>query len=177
MDIRIRNARPDDAGQLLETYTHYILNTTATFHEKPKTLEDYRKQIMELSALYPFLVAEGDGCFIGFANAEPFRPQSGYRYTVELTIYLHPDAPRHAGVGRFLYERLLEELTKRGFVNALGCISSENEPSLAFHRAMGFEQMAVFPEVAFKHGRWLDAVWMRKRLNPTSEPPKEPFWG
>ncbi len=177
MNITIRSATPDDAAHLLETYTHYILHTTATFHETPKTLEDYRRQIVVISASYPFFVAEADGRFIGFANAEPFRPQSGYRYTVELTIYLHPDAPRHSGVGRLLYQRLLDELTARGFVNALGCISSENEASLAFHRAMGFEQMAVFSNVAFKHGRWLSAVWMYKRLAGTDEPPGEPVLG
>ena len=73
-----------------------------------------------------------------------------------------------------LYQRLLEELQQLGYVNALGCISGENEASLAFHRSFGFEEMAVFPKVAFKHGRWLNAVWMRKQLLSTDTPPAEP---
>jgi len=174
MEITLRRAVPDDAQHLLEIYTHYIQHTVATFHETPKTLEAYRQQIVDLSAVYPFWVAEADGQFLGFANAEPFRPQSGYRYTVELTIYLHPDAPKHSGIGRMLYQRLLEELQQLSYVNALGCISGENEASLAFHRSFGFEEMAVFPKVAFKHGRWLDAVWMRKQLLSTDTPPAEP---
>ena len=160
---------------LRQIYTHYILNSVATFHEVPKTLEEYRRQIEELSAVYPFYAAEADGCFLGFANAEPVRPQSGYRYTVELTIYLHPQAPKHAGIGRLLYEKLLARLKEQGFVNAVACISGENEGSLAFHQSLGFERMAVFPKVSFKHGRWLDAVWMRKTLGSTDAPPAEPL--
>ncbi len=171
MSVILRRAQPQDACHLLETYTHYITNTVATFHEYPKALEDYRKQIEELSAQYPFWVAEEEGRFLGFANGEPFRPQSGYRFTAELTIYLHPDAPKHSGIGRLLYQRVLDELQELGFVNALGCISGENEASLAFHRSFGFEEMAVLQNIAFKHGRWLSAVLMHKQLNPYAEPP------
>ena len=174
MNVTIRPITPEDAEMLREIYTHYILHSVATFHEIPKTLEAYRQQIEELSAVYPFFAAEADGRFLGFANAEPMRPQSGYRYTVELTIYLHPDAPKHAGIGRSLYEKLLARLKEQGFVNAVACISGENEESLAFHRSFGFEEMAVFPKVSFKHGRWLDAVWMRKTLGSTNAPPAEP---
>mgnify|MGYP003306111422 CR=1 FL=1 len=174
MEITLRKATPEDAPHLLDIYTYYISNTVATFHEFPKTLDAYRQQIVELSAVYPFWVAEAEGQFLGFANAEPFRPQSGYRYTVELTIYLHPETPKHAGIGRMLYQRVLDDLKAQGFVTALGCISGENEASLAFHRSFGFEEMAVFPRVAFKHGRWLNAVWMRKELCSTDVPPTEP---
>ena len=174
MNITLRRAIPEDAKHLLEIYTHYIIHSVATFHEHPKALEDYRKQIEELSAVYPFWVAESEGRFLGFANGEPFRPQSGYRYTVELTIYLHPDAPKHTGIGARLYHQVLDDLTSQGFVNALACISGENEASLAFHRSMGFEKMAVFDRVAYKHGRWLNAVWMRKQLASREEQPEEP---
>lgn len=175
VNVTIRPIRVEDAEMLRQIYTHYILHSVATFHEVPKTLEAYRKQIEELSALYPFYAAEADGRFLGFANAEPMRPQSGYRYTVELTIYLHPQAPKHAGIGRQLYTKVLAQLKAQGYVNAVACISGENENSLAFHRSFGFEQMAVFPKVSFKHGRWLDAVWMRKTIGTTDAPPTEPL--
>ena len=175
MEWKLRTITPDDAPILAQIYTYYIRNTVATFHEVPKTTDAYRRQIEELSAVYPFLVAEADGLFLGFANAEPFRPQSGYRYTAELTIYLHPDAPKHAGIGRRLYESILERLRQMHYVNALACISGENAASIAFHRSLGFEEMAVFPRVAYKHGRWLDAIWMRKTLLSTETQPQEPI--
>ncbi len=170
----LRKVTVDDAPQLLHIYTHYIQHSTATFREAPQTPETYRKQVADLSAVYPFYVAEENGQIIGFANAEPFRVPSGYRYSVELTIYLHPEAPRQSGIGRKLYEAVLGDLAADGFVNAYACISNENEVSLAFHRAMGFEQIAVFPNCACKHGRWLSAVWMGKQLNPLALPPIEP---
>ena len=175
MELTLRSITPEDAPIVAQIYTHYIHHTVSTFHEIPKTIEAYRQQIEELSAVYPFLVAEADGVFLGFANAEPFRPQSGYRYTAELTIYLHPDAPKHAGIGRKLYQALLAQLRDMHYVNVLACISGENEASIVFHRSFGFEEMAVFPKVAYKQGRWLDAVWMRKTLLSTEKAPLEPL--
>ncbi|MBR4067953.1 MAG: N-acetyltransferase [Clostridia bacterium] len=175
MEVTLRNITPEDAPMVAQIYAHYIRHTVATFHETPKSVDGYLQQIKELSAVYPFLVAEADGRFLGFANAEPFRPQSGYRYTAELTIYLHPDAPKHSGIGRKLYSALLTQLKELHYVNVLACISGENESSIAFHRSFGFEEMAVFPKVAYKHDRWLDAVWMRKTLLSTEHSPEEPM--
>ncbi|MBE5801124.1 MAG: N-acetyltransferase [Clostridiales bacterium] len=175
MNVTLRIATPDDAKSLLEIYSYYIANSVATFHEAPKTLVEYRKQIETLSATYPFFVAEADGRFLGFANAEPVRPQSGYRYSVELTIYLHPQAPKHAGIGSRLYRAVLGCLSSQGFVNAYACICSENAESIALHKYFGFEQVALCENCAFKHGRWLSTVWMRKRLNTPVVPAIEPI--
>ncbi len=175
MNATLRIATPDDDVKLHEIYSYYVNNSVATFHETVKSVKEYREQIETLRAVYPFYVAEADGQFLGFANAEPVRPQSGYRYSVELTIYLHPDAPKHSGIGRLLYTAVLESLKNQGFVNAYACICSENVASIALHRSLGFDSMVVFDQCAFKHGRWLSTVWMRKRLNEPSVPAIEPI--
>lgn len=175
MNVTLRIATPDDDVKLHEIYSYYVKNSVATFHEVIKTVEQYREQIETLRAVYPFYVAESDGRFLGFANAEPVRPQAGYRYSVELTIYLHPDTPKNSGIGKMLYTAVLDDLKNQGFVNAYACICSENDASIALHKSFGFDAMVVFDQCAFKHGRWLSTVWMRKRLNDPSVPAKEPI--
>ena len=115
---------------------------------------------------YPYLIAQdGSGRFLGYACAEPFRPETGYRYCAELTIFLTPDAPRRSGVGRRLYEALLPFLARQGFRQAVAVITSTNEASLALHRAFGCAEGARLSHTGYKHGQWLDSVWMVKQLN------------
>lgn len=176
MMAHLRIASPNDARIIHDIYDYYITRTVATYSEVNKSVEARAQEISSLLKDYPFLVAEDEkGTFLGFANAEPMRPQSGYRYSVELTIYLHPDAPRHSGVGSLLYEALLDCLEKQGYRSAYAVIDSENEESLALHRRFGFTELATFPNSAYKHGRWLSAVWMQKFLNSFDERPVPPI--
>ena len=175
MNVIIRIASIEDAQKVYEIYEYYIHHTLATFNELNKTIKERAQEIERLLRDYPFLVAEDEQKnFLGFACAEPFRPQSGYRYTVELTIYLHPDAPRRQGVGSQLYERLLSMLTQQGYRTALGVLYGQNEESLALHRRFGFEEILLLPNAAYKHGQWLEMRIMKKTLSPYEEKPPLP---
>ena len=125
--IHLRAARESDAAFLQEVYRYYIDNTEASYNDRAKPVAAYAESIRELSKQYPFLIAEDEtGHPLGFANAEPIRPQSGYRHTAELTIYLHPDCPKGQGVGSLLYTTLLNCLEEQGFYCAFGVIDSQN---------------------------------------------------
>lgn len=172
MKVALRPAVPQDAAKIRECYDYYIHHTQATFTETLKPLEAYAESIASLSQTYPFFVAVGeDGRFLGFANAEPLRPQTGYRYAAELTIYLHPQAPRRCGVGIQLYGAVLDCLTAQHFCQAYGVVNSVNEESLALHRHFGFRQVGFLENSGYKHGKWLSAVWLVKQLNPPQNPP------
>ena len=57
-----------------------------------------------------------------------------------------------------------------------GCVTAENAPSVAFHQALGFREAGRFSQVGYKHGRWLDVLWLEKPIAPTGEPqPLVPF--
>ena len=53
----------------------------------------------------------------------------------------------------------------------LRCITASNEHSVKMHEACGYKIIGTFNNTGFKHGHWLDMVWMEKVI---AEYPKQP---
>jgi L-amino acid N-acyltransferase YncA len=162
----VRTATPGDAEALAAIYGHHVLHGFGTFEEEPpsaREMERRRAQIAERGL--PYLVAEDAGRVLGFAYAAHFRLRAAYRYTVEDSVYVAPDAIGR-GVGRAVLGGVLaacEALGVRQVVAVIG--DSGNAASIGLHRALGFEPAGVGRSFGFKHGRWVDIVWMQKALN------------
>lgn len=152
----IRPVRNEDALQLAEIYNYYIEHTVATFEEVPLDAEDLRAR-MDLVAGrgLPWLVAERAGAVAGYCYAGPWRERSAYRYSVESTVYLAP-ACTGEGLGTQLYATLFARLRQLSVHVVMGGITLPNAASVALHEKMGMKQVAHFPEVGYKDGRWLD---------------------
>ena len=106
-----------------------------------------------------------EGRVSGLAYAAPFRPRAAYRYTAEDSVYVDP-AFIGKGVGKALVAEVIarcEALGLRQMVAVIG--DSANAASIGLHRSLGFEQTGLGRAVGFKHGRWVDIVWMQKPLN------------
>lgn len=161
----IRNALPADAAACQAIYAHHVLHGVGTFEEVPPTIEDMARRMTDVTARgLPWLVANNGANIRGFAYTAPFRLRAAYRYTVEDSIYLAPDAVRQ-GIGRALLGELIaacEALGLRQMVAVIG--DSGNAASIGLHRACGFEHRGVTPALGFKHGRFVDVVWMQKAL-------------
>lgn len=119
------------------------------------------------AAGHPVVVAD-DGAVVGYATWTGFRGGDrfpGYARTVEHTIHVAED--QHGrGVGRALLDALVAEAGRRDVHVLVGAIDSENEGSLAFHRALGFTEVGRMPEVGHKFGRWLDLVLVQRIVDP-----------
>ena len=68
-------------------------------------------------------------------------------------------------------------MTAQGYRMCYALITSPNQVSLDFHKAMGYAFLVDFHDVGFKMGQWLGVVWMEKELNSveTSSVPPIPF--
>ena len=55
---------------------------------------------------YPYFVAELDGRIAGYAYASAYRTRPGYRFTVENSVYIAPDA-QGKGIGRVLLDKVI----------------------------------------------------------------------
>jgi L-amino acid N-acyltransferase YncA len=163
--IRIRAATLADIPAIARIYAHAVINGTASFElEPPGEAEMARRMTALLDGGFPYLAAEIDGTLAGYAYAGPYRPRPAYRFSVEDSIYIAPDAHRR-GVGRALIDALIAEADARGFRQMIAVIGdSRQTPSIALHRAAGFRMIGAIESVGYKHGRWLDSVLMQRAL-------------
>lgn len=168
----IRGATATDADALASIYGHHVLHGFGTFEEEPPSPAEMEARRAAVAALdLPYLVAEVEGRVLGFAYAAPFRPRAAYRYTVEDSVYVAPDAVGR-GVGRAVLGRVVarcEALGVRQVVAVIG--DSANAASIGLHRGLGFIDAGVGQNLGFKHGRWVDVVWMQKALNGGDQTP------
>jgi phosphinothricin acetyltransferase len=161
-ELVIREAVATDASALARIYNHYVATTVITFEEEEIHASEMARRIEDIrSASLPWLVAERAGTVVGYAYASKWRPRSGYRFSVEVTVYVDPECPGQ-GVGSRLYDELLPRLQARGIHSVIGGIALPNEASRALHEKFGFVKVAHFKEVGFKFDKWIDvAYWER----------------
>ena len=151
----IRPVTKADAAQIAAIYNHYVNETIITFEEEPIGKAEMARRIKEVSADLPWLVAvEGDRV-LGYAYASKWKSRCAYRYSVESTVYLAPDATGR-GLGTRLYTALIAELKRRSYHSIIGGVALPNAASVALHEKMGFKKVAHFKEVGWKFKQWID---------------------
>jgi L-amino acid N-acyltransferase YncA len=172
----VRTATPSDTAAITAIYNHHVLHGLGTFEELPPTEADMAARMTAVqSKALPYLVAEEDGEVLGFAYAAPFRPRSAYRFTAEDSVYIAPRAIGQ-GVGKALLSKVIEACEAIGVRQLTAVIGDAgNAASIGLHGALGFKRTGSSRSVGYKHGRWVDIVFMQKALNGGDQtPPVEP---
>ena len=151
--MMIRPIEQSDIANVLAIYEYYIINSPATFEEEVPSLESFTERINTILEKYPYLVYEEDGEILGYAYAGPFRTRIAYRFSTEVSVYIHKD---HfgKGLGKALYGALLPIVKKQGFHTAIGGLTMPNEASVRLHEHFGFKKVAEFQDSGFKFGQW-----------------------
>lgn len=171
--MRLRAATPDDLGEIHAIYAHHVLKGLASFEEAPPSTAELRRRFDEVTGGgLPYLVADFGGTVAGYGYCSLYRTRSAYRYTLEDSVYVRPDALGR-GVGRVLLAELIrcsEALGYRALIAVIG--DSANTPSIGLHAAEGFVRVGTLRSVGFKLGRWVDSVIMQRALGAgDSSPP------
>lgn len=177
MATTVRPVSQQDVAAIHALYADEVVHSFANYeYEPPNEREMARRIEATVAAGYPWLVAELDGAFAGYAYASAFRSRAGYRHTVENTVYVHPRAQRR-GVARALMAALIERCSALGFRQMIAVIGdADNTASIALHRGLGFETVGVFRGIGYKAlgdgpGRWLDNVQMQRALGEGATTP------
>lgn len=155
-------------------YEDAVLNTSATFEETlPDRAEICRRRDAVLAAQLPYLVGVRDGMIVGYCYASPFRPRSAYRYSVECSVYVHPDH-RQKGIGRAMVAVLVDRCAAQGYRQMLAVIGDRNNAgSIRLHEGAGFREVGRLPGVGYKFSRWVDVVVMQRELGRGSGTPPD----
>jgi len=166
MSVVIRSATLADLAAINTIYNHYVRHSTSTYQTEPTT-EDQRRQWFTAHSQehFPTTVAldPASGGVVGWAALRPFHARAAYRFTVENSVYVHPDHLRR-GIGRALLSDLIGRAGPLGFRSIIALISADQWPSIALHTALGFVEAGRLLGVGFKFDRWLDVVYLQKKL-------------
>ena len=173
--LLIRPSSPADLPAITAIYAHHVTHGKGSFElDAPDLDEMTRRRTDVLAKGLPHLVASRGAEVLGFAYAGAFRPRPAFRFLAEDSIYIHAD---HAGqgIGRALLAELFRHCEALGIRQMLAVIGdSANASSMGLHRSLGFEQSGILKASGWKHGQWLDTVFMQKALglgdsSPASE--------
>lgn len=174
--MRIRLAEPArDAERVADIYRPYVSAALVSFEEVPPTAAEMAERMLATLAWTPWLVAEDDGGWVvGYAYAARHRERPGYRWSIDISVYVHGNWQRR-GVGRALYAQLLDIIRRQRFVNVYAGITMPNPGSVALHTSIGMTQIGVYERVGYKFGDWRDVAWYGMRLTEPTDPPLEPI--
>ena len=167
MDFQIRPAQIQDLEQILNIYNAEILNGTATWNDREKSLDDFHHWFNNLIAQqFPLFVAEDleSKRIAGYADYSSFRQIHGFKHTVEHSVFIHPDFTRQ-GLGKALMLKLIDYAKQHHIHVMVAAIDHANKASIVLHDQLGFKQTGYMPEVGQKFGQWRDLVLMQLILD------------
>jgi len=174
MAIGIREATDADLPSIVEIVNLAIESSPYVWTEIRTTIEARRRWLDEhRQADYPVLVAYASGdesSVVGWGSLSAFRPRDGYRFTAEVSIYVHPRVQRR-GVATQLVAAL-EPLARNRSLHALiAVIDAEHTASVALFEHFGYIERGRLPEAGRKFDAWRDEVFLVKLVdsNPRAE--------
>jgi phosphinothricin acetyltransferase len=172
-----RPAAEADLDRITAIYADAVIHGTASYELEPPSRAEMAGRFAALRADgFPYLVAADEhGRVLGYAYAGAFRPRPAYRFIVEDSVYVAPEA-KGRGVGLALMKALIEAVRALGFRQIVAVIGDGHaeSASVRLHEKLGFRHSGRLEGSGYKHGRWLDTVFMQLELNGGASAPPDP---
>jgi len=166
-EVQVRPGAEEDLDALTDLYNHYVRETSITFDTATFTPEERRPWLLShpVDGPHRLMVATDADTqeILGYATSSPYRVKPAYETSVEVTVYVAPDAGRR-GIGTLLYKALFEALADEDLHRAYAGIAQPNEASTRLHERFGFRYVGTYREVGRKFGRYWDVAWYEKDL-------------
>lgn len=146
-------------------YAWHVIHGTASFETQPPGEEEMSARLKKIKdAGLLWLVVLEDGEVKGYCYLGRYRERFAYRHTLEDSIYIDPNFQKR-GAGKALIRRAIDWAETHGYRQLIANVGdSENNASIGLHLAAGFRVTGTLHSVGFKHGRWLDTVFMQRAL-------------
>ena len=144
MDINIRRAKKEDCSRLLELVTELAIYERAP-NDVTVSLGHFIQSGFGENPVWWAFVAEENGLIQGFALYY-IRYSTWKGQTMYLEDIIVTEAARGRGIGKLLFDRLVEEAKEKKFKRINWQVLEWNEPAINFYRKYN----AVFD------GEWLN---------------------
>lgn len=170
--MRIVQCEPKrHAGQILAIFNDAIVNSTALYDYKPRTMEMMTAWFeTKGKGNFPVIGIEDEsGELMGFGSYGTFRAWPAYKYSVEHSVYV--DARfRGRGVGKRVLQELITAAQRQDYHVLVGGIDAANSVSIRLHERLGFVHCGTIRQAGFKFGRWLDLAFYQLILSTPLAP-------
>lgn len=135
MSIDIRRAEKKDCGRLLE-----LIQELAVYEKAPDevtvTLDHFEESGFGVNPVWWAFVAEEDGAILGFAlYYVRYSTWKGQRMYLEDIIVT--EEARGKGIGKLLFDALIEEAKQKQFKGITWQVLEWNEPAINFYKKLG----------------------------------------
>ncbi len=159
------------APAILAIFNDAILNSTALYDYQPRTRQNMVAwfDAKRLGQFPVISLEDSQGQLLAFGSYGTFRAFPAYKYSVEHSVYVHPEH-RGQGLGRIILQELIAAARRDQRHALIGAIDAANAGSIALHERMGFRHVGTLPQVGFKFGRWLDLALYQRILDTPAQP-------
>jgi phosphinothricin acetyltransferase len=159
-----RHATLQDLPAIVAIYNSVIPGRMVTADTEPVSVESKVNWFNNHNALKrPLYLIQDNGNTIGWVSLESFYGRPAYSQTAEVSIYLD-ESVRGKGYGKEILKTIIDQCPSFGIKSLLGYIFAHNEPSLKLFKSFGFEQWALFPNVAVLDGVERSLIIVGKRV-------------
>jgi len=161
----LRHADDDDLDAILAIHNDAIAHSRAIWTDAQVDRREREEWLASRrEAGHPVFVADVDGVIAGYASYGPWRHKSGYRYTVEDSIYLD-GRYRGQGIGGLLLGELIGHARAGGMRVMIADIESGNTASIRLHERFGFTHAGTLRHVGTKFDERLDLAILQLSLD------------
>ncbi|MEM7826348.1 MAG: GNAT family N-acetyltransferase [Candidatus Aenigmatarchaeota archaeon] len=169
--IVFRTPKNSDVAQLLNFINSLIEEDTFISLTKKKTKIEEKKYLKKILRS----MKEGKGFWLVALHENRIVAHGGVRVKDEGRsphvgkIGLCVIKPyRNLGIGKRLFFHLVEFGRKLGFKYLLLEVFASNKIALKLYKKFGFKQVAKIPNLLIHKGKYVDAIWMMKKLKVKS---------
>ena len=166
MKVKKNNFTINEISKSLKIYNYFIEHSLSNFEEKKLSKSTFNLLLRKIKKnKLPFILAIKDNEVIGLAFVNKFREKSGYRFSYEHSIYVDP-AFINNGYGNKILKELIKICKKISKIkNLIAVIGGKNNfASIKIHKKNGFNYIGTIKKAGFKKNKWVDSIYMQKRL-------------
>ena len=157
-DIQIQPFTKTDWEAISAIYQEGINTGIATFETEVPSWEQWDDAHIKSCRLKALLQKS----IVGWAALSPTSKRIVYKGVAEVSIYV-TSKYQNSGIGSLLLSKLISQSEKEGFWTLQAGIFSNNKPSIALHKSLGFREIGYREKIGQLNGIWHDNTILERR--------------